>query len=550
MTNAGPAAMTWSPDGGLKWAIIVAGSQSDAERYAHRSGLRGCLLLSKEDLLSDPGGFRRKLKTLGVNALAVHSSSWARQGSPQVYEMALAIAPVARRYIVDAERDTVFEVARHQVALALMRLPADLLWGLGVIGRETLTFSKGRRGQQRSSSMRPVDRGAVVAIWHGLRGGEIGGAATHIAGILGGFKSLGLRIGLVTTESPPPQLLPVVDEVEIAPPLPPAGRVTGDVEALAINRPLRAATSKLANRMRPAFIYQRHRVYLVAGADVARGLRCPLVLEWNNSEIWMRAAYERQFAAERLLDPLAKAMERRVVRCADLTVAVSSPAMEMAIQQGADPDRVTVVPNGVDLAEIPPLAEHDGREDAPVIGWIGTFGQWHGAEILVQALPLLATDARLLMIGDGELRPACEALARQLGVWERVEWTGAIPHSHALERLADCDLLASPHVQMPNQRFFGSPTKLFEYLAIGRPIVASRLEQIGEILEDGLTARLVTPGDPHALAEAIEEVLSSPDRGEALGRAARAEARKHTWHQRARTIVTALSSSTSSGPTI
>jgi glycosyltransferase involved in cell wall biosynthesis len=124
---------------------------------------------------------------------------------------------------------------------------------------------------------------------------------------------------------------------------------------------------------------------------------------------------------------------------------------------------------------------------------------------------------------------------------DRIEWDGALPHDEALARLAACDILASPHVPLPDQPFFGSPMKIFEYMALGRPIVASRLEQLGEVLEDGRTAVLVRPGDAGDLAAGIERVLSVPDRGAALGRAARTEVeRAHTWDSRAADILAAL----------
>jgi glycosyltransferase involved in cell wall biosynthesis len=145
------------------------------------------------------------------------------------------------------------------------------------------------------------------------------------------------------------------------------------------------------------------------------------------------------------------------------------------------------------------------------------------------------------MIGDGSLLSSCQRLAREIGVWARVEWTGAIPHREALQKLASCAVLASPHTPLPDQEFFGSPTKIFEYMAIGRPIVASALGQLEEILDDGRTARLVQPGDPHALSDGIAEVLALPDRGASLGRAARAEANsRHTWDRRVRIILDQL----------
>jgi glycosyltransferase involved in cell wall biosynthesis len=107
--------------------------------------------------------------------------------------------------------------------------------------------------------------------------------------------------------------------------------------------------------------------------------------------------------------------------------------------------------------------------------------------------------------------------------------------------LAECDVLASPHVPLEGQAFFGSPTKLFEYMAIGRPIVASALEQIAEVLEDGRTARLVEPGNAAELAGAIEELLREPERALRLGTAARVEAeRVHRWEDRSRSILDRL----------
>jgi glycosyltransferase involved in cell wall biosynthesis len=187
-------------------------------------------------------------------------------------------------------------------------------------------------------------------------------------------------------------------------------------------------------------------------------------------------------------------------------------------------------------------ARSSASDATAVVGWVGSFTSWHGADILVRALTRLPTWVRAVLIGDGAERLACESLARDLGVAPRVEFTGTLAHTEAVQRLAECDLLASPHVPMPGQPFFGSPTKIFEYMAIGRPIVASALEQIAEILEDRRTAVLVAPGDPESLARGIELVAKMPDRGEHLGRAARLEAeRRHTWDARVRVLLDRLS---------
>ncbi|MFQ5654682.1 MAG: glycosyltransferase, partial [Planctomycetota bacterium] len=108
--------------------------------------------------------------------------------------------------------------------------------------------------------------------------------------------------------------------------------------------------------------------------------------------------------------------------------------------------------------------------------------------------------------------------------------------------LAACDILASPHVDNPDgTTFFGSPTKLFEYMAMGRAIVASDLAQIGEVLEHRRSAWLVPPGDPAALAEGIGALLEDPGLRRRLGREARELAvERHTWRTHTRRIIERL----------
>jgi glycosyltransferase involved in cell wall biosynthesis len=529
-----------SGNGNVRWAVIAATSHEEAERYLAGRGLSASVMRSKSEVAADPLGFWRELRRRGIDVLAVHSRAWKRQRSSKFFEAVLALAPVNRRLIADGESQTEYELSGRQLALRLSLAPVEVSQGLGMVAREIAAFKvASRRPRKQEGVSRSRDLGAVVAIWHGLQTREVGGEVTHIAGILSGFRTLGLRIGLVTTEPPPPQLASILDDVEVVPPLPPGARLTTDAEELTMNRLLEKGALSLVRKLGPSLIYQRHRQFLWAGERVARMANAPLVLEWNNSEVWVRETYGTGRRLGRLLNPIVEDAERFMLQMADLTVAVSSLAADMALAEGADPARVAVIPNGVNVEEIVRLAEDTGGPapgQQPLIGWVGAFGEWHGTEVLVRSLPFLRPTARLLLIGDGVRRAACESLASDLGVSDRIELTGTMPHDEAIRRLAQCDVLASPHVETSNHRFFGSPTKLFEYLAIGRPIVASRLEQLGEVLEDGVTARLVEPGDERQLALAIEQVLASPDRGQALGLAARREAERHSWDRRARLI--------------
>ena len=110
---------------------------------------------------------------------------------------------------------------------------------------------------------------------------------------------------------------------------------------------------------------------------------------------------------------------------------------------------------------------------------------------------------------------------------------GLVPHARMPAYLAACDVLLAPHGrQVDGGEFFGSPTKLYEYLAAGRAIVASDVGQIGRVVRHGRTGLLVPPDDPAALVEAVVRLADQPGLRAELGRAARAEAeRDHTWRQ-------------------
>ena len=197
-----------------------------------------------------------------------------------------------------------------------------------------------------------------------------------------------------------------------------------------------------------------------------------------------------------------------------------------------------------------------GLENAVVVGFIGTFGPWHGAEKLVEAAARLLTDPsldpgvrqrlRFLLIGDGVRMPEIRTLVTRLGIEDAVHLTGLVPQDEGPAHLAACDILAAPHVGNPDDTpFFGSPTKIFEYMAMGRAIVASDLGQIGEVLEDGTTALLVPPGDVVALARAIIQLAGDEPLRRRLGAAARERAvAQYTWDAHTRRTIAALVAAT------
>ena len=123
----------------------------------------------------------------------------------------------------------------------------------------------------------------------------------------------------------------------------------------------------------------------------------------------------------------------------------------------------------------------------------------------------------------------------------RVIFTGAVAHDRVPKLLDACDILVAPHVPLADgSEFFGSPTKIFEYMAMGKGIVASRLGQIGEVLVDEETALLVEPGNVGELGNAIVRLIESETLRKRLGARAREVAeREHTWIHNAQRVLDA-----------
>jgi glycosyltransferase involved in cell wall biosynthesis len=267
----------------------------------------------------------------------------------------------------------------------------------------------------------------------------------------------------------------------------------------------------------------------------------PFVLEFNGSEVWIADHWDRPFRFRTLFEKT----EAANLRHADLIVVVSDVLRDSLLLRGVEEERVLVQPNGVDPERYHPAVDGSavrrrlGLDGRVVVGFIGTFGMWHGAPVLARAarrVLLERPEARFLFVGDGKDRRECEAiLADQSG---RVLFTGTVKQQEGPEHLAAMDILVAPHVEnRDGSRFFGSPTKLFEYMAMGRGIVASRLEQIGEVLHDAETALLVPPGDEAALARSVVRLIDDADLRRRLGAAARRRALlSHSWEAHVRGI--------------
>lgn len=316
--------------------------------------------------------------------------------------------------------------------------------------------------------------------------------------------------------------------------------------------------------LKPAYIYERAILGSYVGAQLSRELGIPYILEYNGSEISMKRSFDERGYE---LEAAFAAAERAAFAQATTIVAISRVIEDGLIQQGIAPEKILFNPNGCSPEHYAPIETQQKRTmrmalgweaDNCVIGFVGTFGGWHGIDVLAEALPRLCErdpNLRFLLIGDGNFRHLVDDAVKRHKLQDRVHMPGTVPQTEAATLLACADILVSPHNRhMVDSKFFGSPTKLFEYMALGGAIVASRLEQIGDVLTpslttedlaqlhseqiDGQRAVLCRPGDTDDFVDAVAGLAARADLWTALGTNARqALLDNFTWEQHVHKII-------------
>jgi glycosyltransferase involved in cell wall biosynthesis len=293
-----------------------------------------------------------------------------------------------------------------------------------------------------------------------------------------------------------------------------------------------------ATRFRPDLIYERYSLFAGAGYLVARLRRVPFILEVNAPLSLEMSTYESL-----AFESLARRMETWICRSATKTIVVTRAMARILEASGVPADHLLVMPNGVDRARFHSgldgsgVRERHGLSESYVVGFVGWIRPWHGVDLLLRAAARLAAEIptlRVLIVGDGPALPELRALAEELRLSERVVFTGAVPAEDIPVHVAAMDVAVQPNVTD-----YASPIKLFEYLAVGRAVMAPRKENILEVVEEGKTALLYTPGDVADMSANLRRLHDDPELRARLGRAGHQliEEREYHWLGNARKVV-------------
>lgn len=458
-------------------------------------------------------------------------------------------------------------VKRHEVVLSAFHLVRASLLAMSRMHRavgEVEVLLTQKRIEPRPSS-KPDVLYLNANLWFGVKAG---GSVGHISGVVNGLIEGGYPVEFVSAGG---RLL-VREPATYTPLVPPEHfGMPWEYNFYRFHFDVVEQVRRIAAVRDLGFIYQRLSICNFSGVELSRHLGKPLIMEYNGSEVWVAKNWGQPLRTQEL----AEKVEQVNLRHAHLIVTVSDVLRDELIERGIPPERIVTFPNCIDPATFDPARftageiaslrrRHGIVPDAIVTTFVGTFGQWHGASVLAAAIRRLldthgpwavANKLHFLFVGDGLKMPEVrEVLGRHVD-GPHVTLAGLVPQDQAPLYLAASDILSSPHV--PNRdgsRFFGSPTKLFEYMAMGKPIIASDLDQIGEVLGGSICAGalpaaseqpsgsspalLAVPGSAAEIVESVRFLVERPDWRRALGvNARRLALDKYTWRHHVMAII-------------
>lgn len=290
---------------------------------------------------------------------------------------------------------------------------------------------------------------------------------------------------------------------------------------------------------RPDLIYERYALNTFCGIWASRRFGIPLALEVNSP-----LYYEQDKLGKLTFKRLARFSERWICSHSVLTLVVSNVLRKFLQEEGVPNANMVVMPNGIDLHRFHPgvsgetIRKRYGLEGKKVIGFIGWFRKWHGLEMLLEIMHesnLQDKDVRLLLVGDGPAYSELYHYAQTHGLLSAVIFTGPVKQRQDIPLyIAAMDIAVQP-----NATAYACPMKTFEYLGMGKCIVAPDQPNIREIIEDTVTGCLFRPGDKESLRSTLLELLHAPAKREALGKRAYQSIAEHKffWHENAKKTI-------------
>lgn len=351
---------------------------------------------------------------------------------------------------------------------------------------------------------------------------DAAGPRAHVLGVIDGFERRGWTVSRYIVGDRMPEVVARDGESMLH-----RGRawtLAADIARLGLRgRHTSGAWSELGARV--DWVYERFALFQSLGSRFARH-GVPWILE-TNALLTEEASRERSGV---VLTALARRLERQAYHECTALIAISQAlADRLVADMGVPREKIAVIPNGVDVHRFDPARVNAPRSArAFTVLFVGSLASWQGLDVLLRASAQVP-DVQVTIAGDGPDRAALVALAQQLQIAPR--FLGRVSPDDVPALMASADVCYSGHSA------FRSPLKLYEYMAMGRPVISSAVPDAKAALVDGQSGFLFAPGDVDDLVRALRQAVSARECLDVMGQRARHDAvAHHSWGARVAAI--------------
>lgn len=284
------------------------------------------------------------------------------------------------------------------------------------------------------------------------------------------------------------------------------------------------------------FFYERYALLNWCGVRAAGRAKVPAILEVNYT--CQTPLYRRR---SKIMKPIVSLIENWTFKKADGIVVVSTYLKDHLIQRGFNKDKIIILTNAADPDRFKPNNDGSVRKkykiaENTVIGFVGGFYPWHGLDLLFNVFKYLSDKygkAILLLVGDGPMKLALEKKVIEFHLGKRVIFPGCIPNHELDAYIAAFDIAVMPH-----SNEYGSPMKIYEYMAMEKAVIAPKLGPLIDGINHGENGLLFEPENEEHLRESLCELLDNETLRKDMGKKGRLKILKqHNWNRNGESVI-------------